>query len=118
MWRYSYDIPPPKISINNKYNPIYNEEYQYLTNDNLPLGESLKMTYQRIEPYWENTILSQLTDKNIVLICGHSNSIRSIIKNIEKIDKKKIEQIKIPNCIPIIYNFDKNMNVVKKKILY
>ena len=39
-------------------------------------------------------------------------SIRGIVKHIDKIDLANTQHIAIPNGIPLVYKFDKNMNPV------
>ena len=42
----------------------------------------------------------------------HRMSIRGIVKHIDKIDLANTQHIAIPNGIPLVYKFDKNMNPV------
>lgn len=92
LWRRSYDINPPN-------------------------GESLKDTCERTIPYYENNILPHLREGKNVLIVAHGNSLRSITKYVEKISDKEIPTVEIPTGVPIIYTFDKQMNLTNKVLL-
>ena len=50
-----------------------------------------------------------------VMIVAHANSLRGIIKHIDNISKDQIKNVVIPNGIPLVYKFDKNMKPVKLK---
>ena len=92
MWRRSYEGGPPG-------------------------GESLKETGERVLPYYLNQIHPLiLQDKNI-LIAAHGNSLRSLIKHLDKISDEDIVKLEIPTGAPIHYLFDKNGNVINKKNL-
>ena len=108
-WKGGYfDVPPNMEGINNlkmvnvkNYNPEY--------------GESYHMTFLRIYPFWKSIVPLILDDK-IPIICAHKNSLKVIIKYIEDIKNNDINKIEIPNCVPIVYSFDNNMNLINKKL--
>jgi len=92
IWRRSYDIAPPN-------------------------GESLKMTSERTIPYFKKKIIPLLKkDKNII-IAAHGNSLRSIIKYLEKLSPKKILDVEIPTGTPIEYKLDDKAKFISKRIL-
>jgi 2,3-bisphosphoglycerate-dependent phosphoglycerate mutase len=92
MWRRSYEGGPPG-------------------------GESLKETGERVLPYYLNQIHPLiLQDKNI-LIAAHGNSLRSLIKHLDKISDEDIVKLEIPTGAPIHYLFDKNGDVISRKNL-
>jgi 2,3-bisphosphoglycerate-dependent phosphoglycerate mutase len=92
LWRRSYDTRPPG-------------------------GESLKNTCERTTPYFKNHILKDLHEDKTVLVSAHGNSLRAITMHLENISEKDIPNVEIPTGVPIVYTFDKNMNLVDKKFL-
>ncbi len=92
LWRRSYDIQPPG-------------------------GESLKDTCDRTIPYFKEFILRDLKAGKTVLVTAHGNSLRSIMMHVENISKEDIPNVEIPTGIPIVYDFDENMNLLKKNLL-
>lgn len=73
-----------------------------------PKGESLKDVYQRVIPYFEERILPYLKDGKSILVAGHGNTLRAVIKFIEEIDDKKIALVDLPFGHPIVYEFSKS----------
>lgn len=87
-WRRSFDVKPP-----GKY------------------GESLKDTYERTIPYYKKNIEKELKLGNDVLVVAHGNSLRSIVKYIEKISNTDIPSFELKTGAPREYIFDKNLKV-------
>jgi len=91
LWRRSYDIKPPK-------------------------GESLKDVYERTTPFYKRYIEKDLRKgKNILLVASH-NSLRALVKYIEKIPNEEIINLEIPFGGMIEYTFDKNLKIKNKSI--
>ena len=84
---------------------------------NPPSGESLKNTCERTTPYYEKYILKDLQDGKSVLVSAHGNSLRAITMYVEKISEQEIPNLEIPTGVPIDYTFDKNMEIIEKKLL-
>ena len=102
-YRRSWDIPPDPLNKNNPYHPINIEIYNDIPRDKILDSESLKDTYERVIPYFENEISKNL-DKNI-LISAHGNSIRALCKFLFKISNKDISKIEIPTGNPLLIDF-------------
>tara|TARA_B100001027_G_scaffold124912_1_gene86239 strand:+ start:590 stop:1204 length:615 start_codon:yes stop_codon:yes gene_type:complete len=83
IWRRSYDVPPPG-------------------------GESLKNTGERVLPYFKNEIAPKIASGKNVLIVAHGNSLRSLVKEIDKISDEEIVKLEIPTGAPIIYKYVKD----------
>ncbi len=111
-WRRSFNICPPKIKKNNIKYIKKNIKYK-----KIPNGESLKDTYNRVIPYWKNKILPKIKNNKKIIIVAHGNSLRSLIKYLDKISDKKIEKIELPTGIPLIYELNNNNNINKKYYL-
>lgn len=61
----------------------------------VPNGETLKMVYERIVPFYTETILPQLKEGKNILIVAHGNSIRALKKHLESISDDGISQLEI-----------------------
>ena len=70
--------------------------------EHIPYGETLKETSKRVMCYYNQIIKPLIKFKNIILIVAHSNSLRVLIRELEKKDDLNTE---IPNCVPICYEF-------------
>ncbi|UDG80389.1 2,3-diphosphoglycerate-dependent phosphoglycerate mutase [Candidatus Annandia pinicola] len=110
-WRRSFNEIPPKIDIINPLFTGYDKKYYGLNKEQIPLSESLSMTYKRVLPYWRNCILKNLKDKKKILIVAHGNSLRSLIKYLNNLNDEEISKIEVPTGKPLIYEFDKDFEV-------
>ena len=77
----------------------------------------MKDTLSRVKTYWENQILPELLGNKNVLVVAHGNSLRSMIKIIEKIDDESIVGLNLPTGIPIVYEFNENLEPISKDFL-
>ena len=78
-----------------------------------PLTESLKSTYGRVVPFYENEIKKNLVEKQNVLISAHGNSLRALCKYLFNISNKKINELEIPTGNPLIVEFGDNLKIEK-----
>ena len=117
IWRRSYDVPPPALDPDDERNPANQEQYKGIPAEDLPLTESLKDTIARAVPYFEETIKPQMLDGKTVIIVAHGNSLRGLVKYLEDISDKDIVEVNIPNGVPLVYEFDKDFNVISKRYL-
>ena len=83
----------------------------------VPLSESLKMTQERLLPYWQDQIAPRLLDGRNQLIVAHGSSLRALIKYLDSIADDQIDQVEVPNCEPILYRFDDHLNIIEKKFI-
>ena len=91
LWRRSYDIAPPG-------------------------GESLKDVVKRATPFYKKYIERDLRrGKNVLIVASH-NSLRALIKHIEKISDQDIIDIEVPFAGLIIYDLDKFLKIKNKKV--
>ena len=72
----------------------------------MPYTESLKLTIERVLPYWEEHILPQLTGERTVIVSAHGNSLRALVKHLSGISDDEITGLEIPTGRPIIYRFE------------
>ena len=97
-WRRSYDLPPPETT-SEKFK---NEKNQKIfKNINVPTGESLKDTVQRVLPLWKEEIEPLLKQDKNVLIVAHGNSLRALVKHIRRMSDDEICHFNIPTASPI-----------------
>jgi len=113
-WRRSYSIPPPKLSEDDERNPANNEQYKNINKKELPLTESLEDTVKRVLPYLYKEIFPEIKKGKKILIVAHGNSIRGLVKYFDKLSDEEIVNVDIPNGIPLVYEFNENIEVIKK----
>ena len=116
IWRRSYDIPPPLLSEDDERHPKLNENFKNI-DGKLPIGESLKNVVERLNPFWEYYFKSMKDNPGNHLIVAHSNSLRAIVKILDKLSDKEIISVNIPTGVPLVYTFDNDFNILNKEYL-
>ncbi len=86
IWRRSFDIPPPG-------------------------GESLKMTAERVLPYYHEQILPKVLQGKRTIVAAHGNSLRALIMELENLSPEQILQRELGTGTPVIYRLDENGQV-------
>ena len=75
----------------------------------IPATESLKLTIERVLPYWESAILPALVSGETVIVSAHGNSLRALVKHLSGISDAEITGLEIPTGEPIVYDFAPDM---------
>jgi 2,3-bisphosphoglycerate-dependent phosphoglycerate mutase len=89
VWRRSYDVAPPG-------------------------GESLKMTAERVLPYYEAQIRPRVVEGEKVLVSAHGNSLRALIKSLENLSGEEIVKRELATGVPIVYLLDQTGAPIKR----
>jgi 2,3-bisphosphoglycerate-dependent phosphoglycerate mutase len=117
IWRRSYDIPPPALTPDDPRHPGRDPRYAGLSPAELPLTESLKDTVARFLPYWKEAIAPAIRDGKRVLIAAHGNSLRALVKYLDRISDQDIIELNIPTGVPLVYELDDRLNAVDRRYL-
>lgn len=81
IWRRSFDVPPPG-------------------------GESLKMTAERVLPYYKSDIFPRIMRGENILVSAHGNSLRALIMDIERLAPDEVTKLELATGAPIIYKLN------------
>ena len=117
IWRRSYDVPPPALELADERHPRFDRRYASLTPEQLPATESLKITLERVLPYWHSTLAPEIKSGRRVLIVAHGNSIRALVKYLDNISDSVITELNIPTGLPLVYELDKDLKPIKNYYL-
>ncbi|MDH2926089.1 2,3-diphosphoglycerate-dependent phosphoglycerate mutase [Lonepinella koalarum] len=117
IWRRSYDTLPPLLDPKDPNSAHNDRRYAHLPADVVPDGENLKVTLERVLPFWEDQIAPALLSGQRVLVTAHGNSLRALAKHIEGISDADIMDLEIPTGQPLVYELDDNLKVVSKRYL-
>ena len=113
IWRRSYAVPPPPLALDDPRHPSHDPRYADLTPDERPATESLKDTVARFLPYWTRTIGPAIRAGRRVLITAHGNSLRALVKHLDRISDADIAELNIPTGIPLIYELDDRLSPIR-----
>ena len=114
IWRRSYDTLPPLLDPKDPNSAHNDRRYANLPADVIPNGENLKVTLERVLPFWEDQIAPALLSGKRVLVVAHGTSLRALAKHIEGISDADIMDLEIPTGQPLVYKLDDNLKVVEK----
>ncbi len=92
IWRRSYDVPPPG-------------------------GESLEGTAKRTLPYFDREILPCIARGENVLVAAHGNSLRSIVMQLDGLDRDGVLKLNLDTGVPLVYEMGLDGTVRSKRIL-
>ncbi|MXO86738.1 2,3-diphosphoglycerate-dependent phosphoglycerate mutase [Altererythrobacter aurantiacus] len=106
IWRRSFDVPPPDIEEGSGYDLSNDSRYAGIP---VPKAESLKLTIERVLPYFTSSILPMLSAGETVIVSAHGNSLRALVKHLSNISDDDITGLEIPTGQPIVYEFDDAM---------
>lgn len=62
----------------------------------VPEGENLKQVYDRVVPYYLENILPKLKEGKNVIISAHGNSLRALVKYLDRISNEDIFKFEFP----------------------
>ncbi|HXV85030.1 MAG TPA: 2,3-bisphosphoglycerate-dependent phosphoglycerate mutase [Candidatus Binatia bacterium] len=112
-WRRSYDVPPPALSKDDERYPSKDPRYASLEPNEIPLTESLKDVLTRFLPYWHGVLALAIRDEKRVLIVAHGNSLRALVKFLDKIADEKIVERNIPTGVPLVYQLKDDLTPIR-----
>jgi 2,3-bisphosphoglycerate-dependent phosphoglycerate mutase len=113
IWRRSYDIPPPPLTLDDERHPSRDPRYAGLDPKLLPLTESLKDTVDRFLPYWHESIAPAIRSGKRVIIAAHGNSLRALVKYLDNVPEADIVELNIPTGIPLVYELTDDLKPIR-----
>lgn len=116
-WRRSYDTPPPPLSEDDPRHPRYDPRYAMLPPDLLPATECLHDVVRRTIPYWHDNICVDLIAGRRVLVAGHGNSLRALVKHLDQISDADIPHVEIRAGVPLVYELNDRLHPVDRRFL-
>ncbi len=113
IWRRSYDVTPPPLEEDDPRNLKFDPKYADVLQEAERNTESLKITLERVLPYWHETIAPSLQAGKKIVISAHGNSLRALVKHLDGLSEKEVVELNIPTGIPLVYEFDEHFKPTK-----
>jgi 2,3-bisphosphoglycerate-dependent phosphoglycerate mutase len=117
LWRRSYDIRPPALTLDDPRYNGRNHMYAGLKPEEIPFTECLKDTVERFIPFWNGTIAPAILEDRHVIICAHGNSLRALIKYLDNVPDDEITSLNIPTGIPLVYELTDDLVPIRSYYL-
>ncbi len=104
-WRRSYDAAPPPLDAGAEYSQFGDARYAAVPPDIRPRTESLKDVTARLLPYWYDAIVPDLRSGRCVLVVSHGNTLRALVKHLERMSDEEVTRLNVPTATPLAYEF-------------
>lgn len=117
LWRRSYDVPPPALAASDDRHPANDSRYRSLAQADLPLTECLKDTVDRLIPHWNDVIAPSILRGERVVVTAHGNSLRALIKHLDKVSDEDIIELNIPTGTPLVYELSDALEPIRSYYL-
>jgi 2,3-bisphosphoglycerate-dependent phosphoglycerate mutase len=117
IWRRSYDVPPPPLTRDDPRWSGHDPRYARLTPAEIPLSECLKDVVARFLPYWHETLAPTIKSGQRIIIAAHGNSLRALVKFLDRIPDDKIVSLNIPTGIPLVYELEADLTPARSYYL-
>lgn len=114
VWRRSYDVPPPPLEAGGEFDLSKDRRYAGVE---VPATESLKLTLERVLPYWREAIAPDLKAGKNLIIAAHGNSLRAIVKHLFAVPDGDIVHVEIPTGNPLLIELDANLKPISVRYL-
>jgi 2,3-bisphosphoglycerate-dependent phosphoglycerate mutase len=116
-WRRSYDTPPPALEPGDPRDAAADPRYAGLARAEVPRTECLKDTVARVLPYWNEAIAPMVRAGRRVLVAAHGNSLRALVKHLDRISDADIVGLNIPTGVPLVYELDAQLRPLGHRYL-
>lgn len=113
-WRRSYDVPPPPLADADEFSQAGDPRYAGLPPELLPRTECLADVVARLLPYWYDGLVPDLRTGATVLVVAHGNSLRALVKHLDRIGDAEIVGLNVPTGIPLLYELDGDFAPVQR----
>lgn len=117
IWRRSYDVRPPELTLNDDRYPGLDLRYRKLAAQDIPFTECLQDTVARFLPYWKENIVPQIQAGGRIIIAAHGNSLRALVKHLDEISDQDILNCNIPTGVPLVYELGDNLKPIQSYYL-
>ena len=113
IWRRSYDTPPPALDDDDPRLELSDPRYAEIDRASFPRTECLKDTVARFLPHWHDAIAPSVRAGQRVIIVAHGNSLRALVKYLDKVSDADIVELNIPTGQPLVYELDDALRPIR-----
>ncbi|CAE7853573.1 gpmA [Symbiodinium microadriaticum] len=101
-WLKTYDGMPPAVDLEDERHPANDALYETVPKDALPGAESVRMTVERVLPFWHDQIAPCVQAGRTPLVCAHGNSLRALCKELEGLSEEKAMELVVAPGVPLV----------------
>lgn len=108
LWRRSYDVPPPPLAADSPW-AASDRRYALAAPSDRPSAECLRDCVTRILPYWSVEMVPRIRAGERLLVVAHGSTVRALLKHLKGISDRDIEDVNVPNGVPLVVDLDDNL---------
>ena len=116
-WRRAYATRPPALEPGDPRDAVHDRRFRGLSRQQVPLTECLADTVARVLPCWDDAIAPAVRSGKRVLVAAHGNSLRALVKHLDRIADDDIVELNIPTGIPLLYELDDELKPLRHRYL-
>jgi 2,3-bisphosphoglycerate-dependent phosphoglycerate mutase len=109
IWRREYDSAAPPMPDEGPYSQFADPRYAVIPTDARPRTESVRDVTARLLPYWYDVIVPDLLTRSCVLVVSHGNTLRALVKHLDRIGDEASALLEVPTGRPVVYELDHDM---------
>ena len=115
VMRDSFDGTGPGMNTSDFRHPVNDQKYSSSVHpEALPAVESMRDCMNRTLSFWEEHIVQSLRADKQVLIISHKNTLKALFTHIQGLHDDDFKKVDVPNAVPIIFEFDKNLKFLQQ----
>ncbi len=113
VWRRSYDIPPPPLETSDPQHPRFDRRYAGVAGSGTAVVR-VAQGHARARAAVSGTqrIAPELAAGRNVLVAAHGNSLRAMVKMLDRMTDEAIVELNIPTGVPLLYELDAKLQPV------
>jgi len=112
QWRRAFAVAPEPLLAQARL--IRDDaRYKHLKPEDAPATESLKDTVARVLPFWNDSIAPAILRGRRVLVTAHGNSLRALIKHLDRMSDDDIVALNVPTARPLVYELDSGLMPIR-----
>ncbi len=112
-WRRAYAVAPDPLPLSDPRWIVNDARYKHVDAKDMPATESLENTVARVIPFWKDSIAPAILRERRVLVTAHGNSLRALIKHLDRLSDEEIVALNVPTARPLVYELDSELKPIR-----
>lgn len=117
QWRRGFDQAPPPMPADAQRELLATIADAMPPADQLPNTESLRDTLTRVLHVWHHCIGPALQAGQTLLLVGHGNSLRALLKHLYELDDEAVKKLEVGHAEPAVLRFDETLRLLSHQPL-
>jgi 2,3-bisphosphoglycerate-dependent phosphoglycerate mutase len=113
IWRRAYAVAPDPLAPSDPRSAASDPRYRHLAPHEIPATECLRDTVARVTPFWNDSIAPAIRRGRRVIVAAHGNSLRALIKYLDRVSDDDIVGLNIPTARPLVYELDAELRPLR-----